>query len=339
MRSTEGSRSSGVTTLRFTGLNGVVRQGDMGKLYVSVDTVTSIGSGEEGENVTVAIPVNGVRVVDSAGISETYFSSAYDEVFQVSPATTGKLTIGEATNNPVARTVQVSADNITTGVDLLTFTLRARNADVEVIDIPVGLAVTGTPSTVGSMVQTLRHGNSVTGSNLTGSATGGVVTFRITGLEIERNSVSAETLLNTDVSTDDQGKFTVEFTVSAFDEDAFVALTTNRGTTMGNKGVSYVIQEALAGFAATTTGSVAGTVLERVSGGTEVTEGGVNYIRINEGSSARFKLTVYFDPLSADSFRVQLHSVNFAATAVNATSQQVATPVEKFRTPSTFVNN
>ncbi len=88
-----------------------------------------------------------------------------------------------------------------------------------------------------------------------------------------------------------------------------------------------------------TSGSESGTVLERVSGGSE-TDG---VVHIAEGDTARLRLTVYEDPATTASYRLQLNSVGFADNASDAgdddVTASVVTPSEDFRTPSVLISN
>lgn len=169
-----------------------------------------------------------------------------------------------------------------------------------------------------------------------GDVTGGTITLRTSGVMVAVKGTPTSSILanDADLSTDNQGKYVVEFTVNAFEDPAFVALTASRSSTTLDSGVNYTIESASTS-AEFLLGSTAGTVLERVSGGTIVG----NYVKINDGQSATFRLTVYFDPTFTDSYRAQLYSVNFAATNVAPTTRELAVPEEDFQTPSESVLN
>ncbi len=180
------------------------------------------------------------------------------------------------------------------------------------------------------------NGDSVT--DLNGSASSDGTRFAATGIIVEAVSTDATVALNDgDSSLDDQGVFTVTFDVTAFDDPAFVELSTTRGTTLSNTGANFIVENASDGTA-TTTGSIAGTVLECVSNCGTISS---NRVEVGDGDTTRFRLTIYFNPVADDiaSFRGQLYSVNFADTNVDATTQELTTPTEDFQTASKVVQS
>ncbi len=165
---------------------------------------------------------------------------------------------------------------------------------------------------------------------------GGVITLRTTGIQVAIDGEpDADIIENLDSSnSDDQGKYTVVFTVAAFEDPAYVELGgATVGTTESNTGANFLVETS--DDSATTSGSTSGTVLEHVSGGSRTG----NFVKINDGDTATFRLIVYFDPAQEETYRVQLYSVNFADTAIDATSQEVAAPAEDFETPSQLIQN
>ena len=154
------------------------------------------------------------------------------------------------------------------------------------------------------------------------------------------NSVSAQfvssdadvdEVVSTDAN-DDKGIFSIEFDVTANGEDAYVELgTATRGTTENNTGANFLIYEASNG-SVVNTGNITLSDLTRVSGGTQ----SGNFVKIGAGQTAQFELEVIFDPahLAGTSvpYRMVLHSVNFAKTPIDATSQYLATPASIWKT-------
>lgn len=222
--------------------------------------------------------------------------------------------------------------------DTMTFTLVG---DVNDID---GAFTNGDSIAASSTASTYdaedANGDSVT--DLNGSASSDGTKFASSGVMVEVVSTDVAGVPNDgDSSLDDQGKFTVTFDVTAFDDPAFVELSTTRGTTESNTGANYTIENASDG-SATTTGSIAGTVLECVSGADScgsVTSN--NRIEVGDGQTKRFRLTMYFNPVADDiaSFRGQLYSVNYATTDIDAASQELTTPTEDFQTGSIVVQS
>ncbi|MBX4192421.1 peptidoglycan-binding protein, partial [Candidatus Parcubacteria bacterium] len=112
--------SGDVYSFRFSGLNGVVREDDQANLYVSVDAVSNIDSGDSAKNIAVEIPENGIRAVDGAGISDTYVDSGDNltETFTVGESSGGNLEIKEGDTNPNGQVVSVDEDDDTNGVQV-----------------------------------------------------------------------------------------------------------------------------------------------------------------------------------------------------------------------------
>jgi peptidoglycan hydrolase-like protein with peptidoglycan-binding domain len=150
-----GDKDGRVWTFRFSDLHGVIREGKTSNFYIEVTPVSSIGSAETGETITVALPTDPLRAVDAEGISETYTpSGTRTQSFSVSTATTGTVTITAANNNPVDSQVEVDDTDTTTDVTLLSFNLKAKNQDVTVADIPVQISTSD--NNVSDVISTVR---------------------------------------------------------------------------------------------------------------------------------------------------------------------------------------
>ncbi len=147
-----GDKSGRVWTFRFAGLNGIIKKGMTGNIYVQGTPVSSIGSTESGVGVTVTIPSNGVRAVGSDGISDTY-GVGYGQTVTVSSATTGTLTVTAGSDNPKASQIAVSSST-TSGVTLLTFNMKAKNAGVNVTDLAASFYTSAT--NLNDVVQTVK---------------------------------------------------------------------------------------------------------------------------------------------------------------------------------------
>ena len=393
-----------VYSFRFKGLKGVVSEGETSELYVTVDSVSNLDSDDAGVDITVEIPVDGIRAVDGAGISDTYVATADDlsESFEVDTATTGELDVTEADESPDAKTVKVDTESNTSGVTLLVIDLESDEQDIDIKDLPVGFVSTG--AGVGEIIKSvqLKNGSKVldtvsfasstvttaealfediditvedgdtvtltvvaeindleggftagdsvyattTGSRSTwdaedtegeditpsGSVIGDAQTFRSEGINVTVKSI-ADSIKDSDTNSQDQGVFTIEYEVEAFEETAYIELgTSSRATAENNTGANYLIEDADNNVISS---GITTVILSRVSGGS-VTG---NYVRINSGSKATFKLQVWFDPAAATIARLQLYSVNYATTAVDATAQEVVAPAEDFDTDGISIDN
>ncbi len=171
-----GDKSGRVWTLRFSGLNGVIKSGKTGNLVVKVTPVSSVGSSESANTITAKLDVDSVRAVGADGISDTYVATAISQSFTVSSATNGTLTVSAGSDNPKASQVAVSSST-TTGVKLLTFSLKAKNQDVDVTDLAIQLGTSDNNlNDVVSNVK-LMKGSTVLSSKTVGTGTFGTTTF------------------------------------------------------------------------------------------------------------------------------------------------------------------
>lgn len=180
------------------------------------------------------------------------------------------------------------------------------------------------------------NGDDVPTGDLRGSAESNDISFASTGIMINSGaSDSSSVLTNTsNDSTDDQGRYIINFDVTAFEDTAYVALTAIPSTSSNPASAgAYVYIEDTGN---TPVGSgVTYATLERISGGS--TSG--NFVRINAGQTASLRLTVYYDPATTDVYRAQLHAINFNDTQASGDSQQLAIPETSFQSPSEQVLN
>jgi len=179
------------------------------------------------------------------------------------------------------------------------------------------------------------NGDTVT--DLTGSAESQELTFVSTGVMLGKgDSDTSSVVLNLDTtSTDDEGKFSIFFNVTAFEDPAYIDLTaTTTDTTTGAAGVYAYVESTNANDDIVSTGTTTAT-LERVSGGTL----SGNYVKINAGQTVKLKATVYHDPAATGTYRAQLGQVNFASSAEEGTDSQSAVPSSDYQSPSEKVNN
>lgn len=179
MNPSAGDKDGRIWTMRFAGLNGVIKAGKSGDLYVKVTPVSSIGTTEDSasgsKNVRVDLLTDSVRAVGSDGISETYVGSGVYNNFTVSSVTTGTVTVSAGSNNPKASQIAVSSST-TTGVTLLDFSLKAKNQDLDLNDLAVSLGTSDSLTDVVSTVK-LMKGSTVLKSKSVSSGIYGVITF------------------------------------------------------------------------------------------------------------------------------------------------------------------
>jgi hypothetical protein len=243
----EASEDDDVFTFRFSGLNGVVREDDTAELYVLVDAVDNIDSGDT-HTVTATIPIDGIRAVDAAGISDTYDSAAYANGFTVGEQTGGDLDITEGDDNPESQTVLIDEDDDTDGVLVLAFDLEADNMDVNVDAIPVGL-----------VASTTVNGNAR--PDVDGVASRAIL--KMDGQTVDTVSIPASASkdyqvlfsdLDIDIAEGDTAEFSVYLDLNDADVSTFATSSTLYATTTGSNAAWDVEDEA--GDSVTPGGSV-----------------------------------------------------------------------------------
>lgn len=258
MDASDGDKSSATTTFRFSNLNGVIKEGDQESLYVAVDTVDTIDSAEDGDNVDIQIPVDGLRGVAADGVSETYVTTAINQTFTVSSVDNGELQITESSDNPDDTSVKVEDNTTTDDVTLLDFNLKAKKQDVTVNDIAVQVATT---HNVGDTVQTLKL--------MKGSK---VLKTKSVSTAATISNVVFNDLNNEDISKDDTETYSVVATIKRVGTGGFVSGDTIVASTTSNLAYDTEDQD---GNSATLSGSAVGGVVTLQTTGITVTKGSI----------------------------------------------------------------
>lgn len=225
---TSAANENDVYSFRFTGLNGVIKEGATGELYVAVSAVSNMDTSDEGDDWAVLIPDDGIRAVDAAGISETYVSSSdlEQETFAIEAADAGDLDLSIDSGDNEDRIVAVSADSDTNGVEILKFTLESDASDNNVDEIQISLATTTSTTTAfTSVIKKLKlyaDGKEVgTESVSNGTAGGATATFENLDLDIE-DGEELEFVVKADFEDEADARegFTFQATVVASSIDA-----------------------------------------------------------------------------------------------------------------------
>lgn len=193
MDAASGDKDGRTWTYRFSNLNGVIKSGQTGNLYLEVTPATSISSPEAGATLTATIVANGIRAVAADGISDTY-GSAVSSTFTVSDATTGAITITAASDNPNNSQIAVSTTNTTTGVNLLSFNLKSKNQGATIDSIPV--ALTTSDNNLSDVISTVRlmKGSTVIKSKSVGTGSTGTIVFDNLNLSASKDATTEYTV-------------------------------------------------------------------------------------------------------------------------------------------------
>lgn len=158
---------------------------------------------------------------------------------------------------------------------------------------------------------------------LTGSTIGNVHRLVAKGIMIPVDGFSST--VDTLGTNDTTGEFTLEFEVSAVDDDYYI--TDNVSNTATENGVKYSVE----GGDVITTASLTSTADEDTSG----------VFTVREGETETFTLVVTVDPATTGTFRVELNEVWYSANVDGVTNAEayLPTPAQDFRTSSKSINN
>lgn len=334
MAASAGDKDGRVWTYRFADLNGVIREGKTGNFYVEVTPISSIGSTEDADQLTIAIPTDGLRAVDAQGISETYTVTGASETFGVSTATTGTLTLNEGSNNPKATTVKADLNDSTEDVTLLSFNLKAKNQDVTIHNLPV--VVTANAVSLSDYVQTVKlmKGSTVIKSK---SATTSAASQTFLFDNIDQN-----------VSQDSSENFTVVATVRKIDAggtntfasgDTLVASVSSAG--------AWDVEDA-DGNSVNPSGTLTGNTMTFQATGVTVSKVDATYSKTtgttagsgdNTQYSISFKVTAGDDDLYISRTITRLASTSTAVVAANGVQWATTTSSTASSTHPTFATN
>lgn len=255
--------------ITLTGFNLIVPKDSVKVLTLALDAMTSIDSTyDAAATYGLAIPANGVRGVDGAGLNQTGPSSAItrrtvtvDADALVDAAT---LAISKNTNSPVAQVVIASdgtSNNEKDAVTLLTFNLRGAKDDLTVTDLVATIAKTGSGAATATTAY-LYDGSTVIGSASVTNPTG-VATF--SDIDYVVPAGATKTLsLKADIRSADSTASVVTASITA----------------------ANVTTENSAGTAITPTGSATGEALSFRSAGAEITmkSKSISAVRVDNGA-------------------------------------------------------
>ncbi len=133
-----------VKTISFD-QNAIVDGGDIGKFYIAISGVSNLDSDDIGEKW--AVDVTSVRWVDAQGatISEDPSTDTRDFSFEsFATANDVELKFATSSSTPDAQTVEADDNNSTDGVVLLKGTMKAIGGDIDLKELPVTIASSGT---------------------------------------------------------------------------------------------------------------------------------------------------------------------------------------------------
>ncbi len=125
--------------VRFSGLNLKIAKGETKTINIKVSLASTLPSGAEGETVTITIPKDGVRGVDTAGLN-VYAPSTSTELnsFKIVSVPTPVAKISLASDTPKEGVVIASKES-ETEVELARYVLKVEKAETKVVGFEVGV--------------------------------------------------------------------------------------------------------------------------------------------------------------------------------------------------------
>jgi hypothetical protein len=168
-------------------------------------------------------------------------------------------------------------------------------------------------------------------SQLSGSATGKVMTLRTKGIDASKKSMDAVKTAATITGTHDYVTYTMKVDVTAFNQDLYISK---------NAATSVVYDKT--NSSGTGLGSVASTSVDSFTSTANDTDA-VGFYHVAEGSTETFTIVVKWTPgAAAAATGIQLTGLKYAETAVTSGPTFMtwaATPASDYRTDSVSTNN
>ena len=319
---------NGLYSFRFSGLNGVVREGKTAQLYVSVDAVSNLDTNDGGDTWRVKIPTDGLRAVDATGLSETYVTSSESttltETVTFNTADSGTMSVAEGSGNPLAGLVTVSSTTETKKVKILEVNVKAKSSSLTIHDFPIGVAVSGA-SNVSGIVKRVRlmHGSTVLGTETASTGTYNAITFDNVDFDIDEGdtetfSVEAD-IADADSGEPDNGDTLVASTTGALagwdvedaKGDTLTESTGITGSVAGNTQNFFTGQGIIVAFQSATATKTIGPL----AGSPDVADFTIKFSVKNSGDD-----TIYFDgDITAAAAAAAGNGVTWATTTDSTT--------------------
>jgi hypothetical protein len=179
------------------------------------------------------------------------------------------------------------------------------------------------------------NGNAISGSNLKGSALGGTITFKSTGVTVALASQTYAT--KTGLSGHgDTTQYTIAFTVTAGDDDLYIDKSVQKSLTPSSAGAGAGAGVA---FATTTSSTASSTVVGAASTNLSADQSDVyastdsaNNFKINAGSSRTFTLNVSYTAAGTGYTGVMLTGINYDTTDSASDAQYFTSGLSTFHT-------
>jgi peptidoglycan hydrolase-like protein with peptidoglycan-binding domain len=187
---TDNTTGNTIYRVRFDSLNNVVKMGNTADYYLKLYTQNAISNSNSGATFSVTLAPQGLRATDAMGIQQYTTSNTTWNTVSVDNSTTGSLTLSTGSDNPQTTTVMGDENNTTTGIVLNTFSLQAKNSDLDIYQIPVTIATTSSKASNVIRSVKLYQGSTLldTESVSSSAADPAVVTFTNLNVHISEGS-------------------------------------------------------------------------------------------------------------------------------------------------------
>ena len=265
-------------------------------------------------------------LVDTAVVSVIVSGEAYNDVVNdaqlvIDGEVFDDFTVSSGTTATATLTFDIDKDLEINAGDEVAAELQIEFRKADGVLYSEGQTVQGTTTSTGWAAE---GADDLVGTQLTGSAVGEIHTLRVEGVILEPGTTDADTQGDTDAT----GIFEINFDVTAFEGDFYIAehATTTGVSTLG--GVDFSVEGPAAVTSAS--GVLASTADEDI----------VGVFTVREGQTETFTLTVTVDASTTGQHRVLLNDVWFSATNDGKTSIQTdtASPAQDYRTAYVNVN-
>ncbi len=179
-------------------------------------------------------------------------------------------------------------------------------------------------------------GDSLSASDISGSASGEVVTFVTEGIMVTAvSATSVDSALGT--SGSEQGDFTIVFDVKAFEADQYIYKGASNASST-DAGAIYTLYQD--GTASTTLVS-AGFATDNLEAAGDTSGDSSDYFLVKEGETRRFTLKINLNPTTTGYYKAELEAVRYDASEDNSAvddSTYTAPDTSNFETSSVQVN-
>ena len=236
---------------------------------------------------------------------------------------------------------EVGSANITGGSNTVTFddlNLTLASGETHEFEVRVDIEEEGTNYSSGASIDVDvldsnlddwemedEEGNEVSSSDRSGNASADAHTLSTEGLALELVTSTTREVYNSSNPSSSYGEFRMTVEVRAIGGTVYIPETANRSDSASTgSGMTYFFEDSSGNEYTEGTGSAS---FSRISGGSEQS----NFVRINEGQTARFELVTTLNPEDDGQYRAQIVSVAWNDSADDPDSVSAANPDAEFR--------